>query len=83
MNNLSIRKAKLSDAKSLLLIRNQKHVRNKSINTELIQFSQHIKWYKKFLDNSNNYIFLLEVNLKYSENIIIGYCRYNLLINVF
>jgi len=69
MNNLSIRKAKLSDAKSLLLIRNQKHVRNKSINTELIQFSQHIKWYKKFLDNSNNYIFLLEVNLKYSENI--------------
>ncbi len=78
MNKYIIRKAKLSDAKNLLSIRNQNHVRKNFIHSGLIDYPQHLVWYNNFLSNPRNYYYLIEICKNKQAKVVIGYCRYKL-----
>lgn len=70
---MSIKKVKLfkkNESLFLINLRNQKYVRFNSINSKIISQKKHELWYKEFLQNKNNKLFLIKY---YKKNI--GYIR--------
>ena len=70
---MSIKHVKLfrkNESLFLINLRNQKYVRFNSINSKTIPQKKHELWFKKFLKNKNNKLFLIKY---YKKNV--GYIR--------
>ena len=73
-DKIIVRKAKLSDAKSIWQIRNLPLVRSNSNNSKKIDFKSHQAWFEnKYFKNRKNHCFVLEIDKN-----IQGYCRFDL-----
>lgn len=59
MDNLKLRKAKISDAKLLFRWFNDVDVRNNSFIQDYTTFENHLKWFSKKINNSDTSIFIL------------------------
>lgn len=59
---LNIRSASTDDSSDILKWRNDPLSRKFSINSKPINKNDHLKWLRKNLDNSNNYLFVCLVN---------------------
>ncbi len=68
---LNIRSASTDDSKDILEWRNDSLSRKFSINSKLINRTDHLKWLKKNLNNSNNYLFICLFNRQK-----VGFVRY-------
>ena len=69
-----IRRVKPEDSQRIMEIRNHPRVRNKSNNSEEIDFVKHDQWFNhKYFDSDDNLCFVLE-----RENKVVGYCRLDL-----
>ena len=44
------------------LIRNEKNIRNKVVNTKIISVKDHLKWYKKFNTSKSNFFYAIKYN---------------------
>lgn len=60
--NLSLRRAKLEDAKFLFILRNDKTVRENSFQTNVIAYEQHLNWYKNKMQDEKTQIYILQIN---------------------
>jgi spore coat polysaccharide biosynthesis protein SpsF len=69
---VQIRKALITDSRFFFNLRNEKIVRNNSFNKKIINYQNHLDWYKKKLKNKNS--FFLIAFIKKSKNI--GAIRY-------
>lgn len=69
---MNLRDAKLEDAENILEIRNCEEVRKFSINSEVIDYEDHICWFESSLENENRKILIAEVDKK-----IVGVLRYD------
>lgn len=58
IENIIIREASLNDAEILFELSNDDRVRGNSINTNKIDWENHVKWLKAKIISSNYYIFL-------------------------
>lgn len=73
MLNYRIRKAILSDARSIWKIRNHAKMRTISGTQGKISFKDHEQWFKnKYFKGGDNRCYLLEL-----DNIMVGYCRFD------
>lgn len=70
MNNFYLRKAKYEDKDILFSWANDDDCRKNSFNQELIEYNQHINWFKKKLNSSYSDIYILIKN-----NINLGQIR--------
>lgn len=70
-----IEKLSNKHVKYLFNLRNDKYVRNFSINNKLIEYKDHKKWFKKIINSNKNivYIFLTKRNIR------IGYVRFEII----
>ena len=55
---ITIRKAKISDSKSIWKWRNDPLTRSMFINKDYIEYKDHLKWFKSKLKNKNSFIFI-------------------------
>jgi len=58
LENIIIREASLNDAKILFELSNDDRVRENSINTDKIEWENHVNWLKEKIISSNYYIYL-------------------------
>lgn len=58
LENIIIREASLNDAKILFELSNDDRVRENSINTDKIEWENHVNWLKGKIISSNYYIYL-------------------------
>jgi len=61
-NSLFLRKANKKDAELLFKWANDKAVRKNAINTEKINWENHLKWFKSKLQSNNAHLYILEKN---------------------
>ncbi len=73
MTDVTIRKARFQDARQIWQIRNSSPVRKNSTNSSPISYAAHLSWFRRYLSNPHNHIFVLEI----ANNKIVGYCRYD------
>lgn len=57
---LTFRPANISDARSIWEMRNDPVSREASINTEFIEYENHVKWFQQSLENPDRKIFIVE-----------------------
>ena len=57
---ISLRRVKFSDCREILEWRNDSHTRSMFINKDLIDYEDHLKWFKSKLDNKNCYFYIGE-----------------------
>lgn len=82
MKDLNIRKVQDKDSKIIWQIRNNPNARKNSTSLAKIPYQIHQIWFKDFLNNERNHIFVLEQNTSNKQQIV-GYCRYEQKQNVF
>ncbi len=59
MENIFLRRAKIEDVEILFDWVNETEVRRNSFRTEMIEYKDHLEWYKRSLLSPNIYIFIL------------------------
>ena len=55
---ITLRKAKISDSKTIWKWRNDQLTRSMFINKDFIEYKDHLKWFKSKLKNKNSFIFI-------------------------
>ena len=55
----NIDKYQVDECKFIYLLRNKNYVRQQSLEVHKIKFKHHVNWFKKFLQNKNNIIYLI------------------------
>lgn len=78
MSDLSLRQANLSDAKILFDLRNHPKVREKSHNTDIIDFDTHQKWLDKIVLDASKVVYIAE-----KEGNFIGMVRFEKINDVY
>ena len=73
-NNFELRIANESDVKSIFELSNEDDVRENSINSEQIQWNNHVKWFNNKL-NDEDYLILIAED---ENNQFVGQVRYEL-----
>ena len=73
-NNFKLRIAAESDVKSLFELSNEENVRENSINSEQIQWDNHVKWFNEKITDDNYLILIAEDE----NNQFLGQVRYEL-----
>ena len=59
---MKLRTAIITDTKLLFDWANESSVRNNAINTNQIDWDDHVVWFEKKLENKNSFIFIAEIN---------------------
>ena len=55
----SIDKYQVDECKFIYLLRNKNYVRQQSLEAHKIKLKYHVNWFKKFIQNKNNIIYLI------------------------
>ena len=55
----SIDKYQVDECNFIYLLRNKNYVRHKSLEVRKIKLKHHVNWFKKFIKNKNNIIYLI------------------------
>lgn len=73
MEEYKVDTAKEEDSQRIWEIRNHPSVRKNSVNSEIISFDNHQKWFhERYFENENNFCYALK-----DEKNTIGYCRFD------
>lgn len=66
---INVRKATWQDRDNLYELAITDDVRKASFNQKQIDYQEHLKWYKKVLDSSNEYLYILEIDGTFSGQV--------------
>jgi len=70
---INVRKATWDDRDSLYNLAITDDVRKASFTRKQIDYQEHLKWYQKVLDSSNEYIYILEIDGDFSGQVRFSY----------